>query len=340
MRLEEFDYFLPKELIAQYPVEKGKSRLLILDRNTGNIEHKKFKDIVDYLNQNDVLVLNNTKVIPARLYGRKETGGKVEILILKKMKDNLFEILAGPGRKAKIGDKIIFSDDFYCIVKEINKYFGTRIAEFYGIDVDNLIERYGEIPLPPYINRKPEEIDKTGYQTVYAEVKGSVAAPTAGLHFTEGLLKKIKEKGVKIVYVTLHAGLGTFRPVKVSEIEKHRMESEYFKVSKDTAHIINVAKEKRNNIICVGTTTIRALESIADNEGFIKEYEGETNLYIYPPFKFKVCNKIITNFHLPKSTLLLLVSAFAGREKILNAYKEAINLKYRFFSYGDAMMII
>lgn len=340
MKLEEFDYYLPEELIAQYPLERGKSRLLILNRNTGSIEHRIFSDVIEYLNPDDVLVLNNTKVISARLYGRKETGGKVEIFILKKIEDKIYEVLAGPGRKARIGDKIIFSDDFYCIIKDINKDFGTRIAEFFGEDIDGMIERYGEIPLPPYINRKPEEIDKTRYQTVYAEVKGAVAAPTAGLHFTKELLGKIKEKDVKIVYITLHSGLGTFRPVKVSEIEKHRMEPEYFKVSRETSEIINDAKSKGKNIICVGTTTIRALESIADEKGFVKEYEGETNLYIYPPYKFKVCDKIITNFHLPKSTLLLLVSAFAGKEKILNAYKEAINLKYRFFSYGDAMMII
>lgn len=339
MRIEEFDYFLPEELIAQYPNERGKSRLLVLNRNTGNIEHRMFEDVIEYLNPDDVLVLNNTKVIPARLYGKKETGGKVEIFVLKKLKDNIFEVLAGPGRKARVGDKIKFSDDFYCIIKDIKRDSGTRIVEFFGEDIESMIEKIGEIPLPPYIKRKPEEIDKTRYQTIYASIKGAVAAPTAGLHFTDELLMKIREKGVKIVYITLHSGLGTFRPVKVKEIEKHKMETEYFKISDSTAKIINIAKEKGKKIICVGTTTIRTLETIANLNGFVMEYEGETNLYIYPPYKFKVCDKIITNFHLPKSTLLILVSAFAGRENILKVYEEAIRQKYRFFSYGDAMLI-
>ncbi len=340
MRIEEFDYYLPQELIAQYPVERGNSRLLVLERRTGNIQHKFFKDVIKYLDKDDVLVLNNTKVIPARLYGKRETGGKVEIFILKKIEGNIYEVLAGPGRKARIGDKVIFDDNFYCIIKDINREFGTRIAEFYGDNIDELIEKYGKIPLPPYIRREPEEIDRERYQTVYAKEKGAVAAPTAGLHFTEEIIEEIKEKGVKITFITLHSGLGTFRPVKVKEVEKHRMEPEYFKVSKETVDVINRAKEEKKNIVCVGTTTIRALESIADDNGFIKEYEGETNLYIYPPYKFKVCDRIITNFHLPKSTLLLLVAAFAGRENVLKAYEEAVRLRYRFFSYGDAMMVI
>uniref|UniRef100_A0A7C4YBZ8 S-adenosylmethionine:tRNA ribosyltransferase-isomerase n=1 Tax=candidate division WOR-3 bacterium TaxID=2052148 RepID=A0A7C4YBZ8_UNCW3 len=341
MRIEDFDFYLPPELIAQYPNERGKSRLLVLNKKTGEIEHKQFSDIIEYLSFGDVLVLNNTKVIPARLFGRRESGGVVEVFILERKEGNLYEVLSKPGRKARPGEKITFDKNFYCIIRDINKEFGTRIAEFFcNGDVDDFIEKYGEIPLPPYIRRKPEDIDKERYQTIYAKVKGAVAAPTAGLHFTEEILNEIKNKGSKITFITLHSGLGTFRPVKVREIEKHRMEPEYFSVSRETAEIINDAKKEGKNIFCVGTTTIRALESVSDENGFVKEFQGKTDLYIYPPYRFKVCDKIITNFHLPKSTLLLLVSAFAGRDKILKAYEEAIRLKYRFFSYGDAMLII
>jgi len=342
MKLSLFDYHLPEELIAQRPVPRGKSRLFVLDRKRKAFHHRIFPDILEYINSGDLVVLNKTRVIPARLFGRRRTGGKVEIFILRKLKDGIYEVLAGPGRKAPAGEIITFDEGLKCEILRKDPVYGTRIAKFSAEDgdVDEMIERTGRIPLPPYIRRDPEEIDRERYQTVYAEEKGAVAAPTAGLHFTEEILKQIEEKGARLGYIVLHAGLGTFRPVKVEEIEKHRMEPEYFRVPEETAEMVNDTKKRGGKVLCVGTTVIRSLESVADDNGMVRPFEGETNLYIYPPYRFKVCDMILTNFHLPKSTLLILVSAFAGRELVLEAYKEAIKERYRFYSYGDAMLII
>ncbi len=341
MDISLFDYNLPKELIAGKPVEpRDAAKLLLLNRKTGKAEHKNFKDIIHYLKKGDVLVLNNTKVIPARLIGNFPTGGKVEIFLVKQIEKDTWEAIGKPGRRLKPGKKVIFDKDFYCEIVSTGEE-GKRVVKFYS-ETKSIIEKIyevGHIPLPPYIEREDTEEDKREYQTIYAKEEGAVAAPTAGLHFTEELLRKIEEKGIIIREVTLHVGLGTFRPVKVKNIEDHKIHYESYKISESTAKEIEKAKKEGRRIIAVGTTVVRTLESGFEEDGKAANLEGSTNLFIYPGYKFKIVDALITNFHLPKSTLLMLVSAFTGREKVLNAYKEAINRNYRFFSYGDAMFI-
>ena len=340
MDVKDFDYELPEELIAQDPLEdRSSSRLMVLDKNSGEFEHRIFKDIIDYLNPGDCLVLNNTKVIPARLYGVKEgTLANIELLLLKRRENDIWETLVKPGKKAKPGTRIIFGDgllvgEIIDIVEE-----GNRLIQFsYDGIFEEILDQLGQMPLPPYITHTLK--DKNRYQTVYAKYDGSAAAPTAGLHFTKELLEKVKHKGVKIAEVTLHVGLGTFRPVKVDNILEHHMHSEFYMVSQEAADIINSTKDNGCRVISVGTTSTRTLESAADENGRLRECSGWTEIFIYPGYKFKVIDCLITNFHLPQSTLVMLVSALAGREAVLNAYKNAVEEKYRFFSFGDAMFI-
>ena len=339
MRKQDFYYDLPEELIAQHPSEKREnSRLMLLDKNTGKVEHKHFYNIIDYLNEGDCLVLNNTKVIPARIYGiRVDTGAVVEFLLLKNLGDDKWECLAGPGKKAKVGYKFTFANGILNAEVVDVKDDGNRIVKFeYSGSFYEVLDKVGEMPLPHYIHEKLK--DCTRYQTVYAKYEGSAAAPTAGLHFTNELLEKIKEKGVKIAYVTLHVGLGTFRPVKEDNIENHLMHSEHYIMPQETADIINETKKDGGRVICVGTTSCRTIESVA-SKGEIKADEGDTSIFIYPGYEFKCLDALITNFHLPESTLIMLISALAGRENVLNAYKIAVEEKYRFFSFGDAMFI-
>lgn len=340
MDVKDFDYVLPEELIAQDPLEdRSSSRLMVLDKNTGEVSHHIFKEIIDYLNPGDCLVLNNTKVIPARLFGVKEgTLAKIEILLLKRKPDDIWETLVKPGKKAKPGTKIIFGDGL--LVGEIIDIVddGNRLIKFsYDGIFEEILDKLGQMPLPPYITHQLK--DKNRYQTVYAKYDGSAAAPTAGLHFTKELLSAVKEKGVDIAEVTLHVGLGTFRPVKVDNVLDHHMHSEFYMVSKDAADKINNAKKNGGRIISVGTTSTRTLESAADENGMLHECSGWTQIFIYPGYRFKVIDCLITNFHLPQSTLVMLVSALAGRENILAAYQKAVEEKYRFFSFGDAMFI-
>ncbi len=340
MKVSEFDFYLPEELIAQHPKEKrDESRLMVVDKKDGEINHKVFKDIIDYINQGDCLVLNNTRVLPARLIGEKEnTGGKMEFLLLKRLESNLWETLVKPGKRAKVGSRFVFGGgELKAEVKEIGEE-GSRIVKFeYEGIFEEVLDRLGQMPLPPYITEQLE--DRERYQTVYSKEVGSAAAPTAGLHFTEELMNKLKEKGVNICFVTLHVGLGTFRPVKVEDIEEHHMHSEYYTMSKETADIINETKKKGGKIIAVGTTSCRTLETIGDNSGKVSEESGWTDIFMYPGYKFKVVDTIITNFHLPQSTLLMLVSAFSSKDIIMKAYDIAVKEKYRFFSFGDAMII-
>ena len=340
MKVSDFYFELPEELIAQYPLEKrDSSRLMVLDKKTGEIEHRKFHDILEYLNEGDTLVLNNTRVLPARLIGEKEeTGGKIEFLLLKRIEGDKWECLAKPGKSAREGRRFSFGEGkLKAEVVEVLEN-GNRIVEFYYKGIfEEVLDSLGEMPLPPYIHEKLE--DKERYQTVYSKENGSAAAPTAGLHFTKELLEQIKEKGVKIVYLTLHVGLGTFRPVKVEKIEEHEMHSEFYILSKESADIINETKKRGNKVISVGTTSTRTLETIGDENGFVKEQSGWTNIFIYPGYKFKVVDRLITNFHLPESTLIMLVSTLAGKEHTMKAYEEAVKEKYRFFSFGDAMFI-
>lgn len=340
MEVKDFYFDLPEEYIAQHPIEnRDHSRLMVLDKETGEIEHKIFKDILQYLNEGDCLVLNDTKVIPARLIGHKEeTMGKMEFLLLKRIDKNTWETLVKPGKRAKVGSKFVFGNgELKAEVKGIGEE-GSRIVEFqYEGIFEEVLDKLGEMPLPPYITEKLDEKDR--YQTVYSKELGSAAAPTAGLHFTQELLGQIRAKGVNIAFVTLHVGLGTFRPVKVDTIENHHMHSEYYMMSKETADIINSTKKKGKNVVAVGTTSCRTIESIADENGEVRECSGWTDIFIYPGYKFKVLDKIITNFHLPESTLIMLVSALAGRENVMNAYKIAVEEEYRFFSFGDAMFI-
>ena len=336
----DFYFNLPEELIAQDPLEdRSSSRLMFLDKKTGEIEHHVFRDITDFLNPGDCLVLNNTKVIPARLWGKKaETGASIEVLLLKRKENDIWETLVKPGKKAKVGTKISFGDGL--LVGEVVDIVveGNRLIhfEYQGI-FEEVLDQLGQMPLPPYIT--PQLQDKNRYQTVYAKHTGSAAAPTAGLHFTPELLQKIKEKGVDIAPVTLHVGLGTFRPVKVENILEHHMHSEFYQISAESAEKINRAKENGKRVICVGTTSCRTVESAADENGRMRETSGWTEIFIYPGYKFKVLDCLITNFHLPESTLVMLVSALAGRENVLHAYDEAIKERYRFFSFGDAMML-
>ncbi len=340
MDKKDFYYELPPELIAQQPLkDRASSRLLVLNKNTGEIEHKTFKDILNYLKKGDCLVLNDTKVLPARLIGqRKQTGANVELLLLTRKDLDKWETLVKPGKKAKVGDRIVFGDGK--LEAEILEVIegGNRIVQFYYNGVfEQILDELGQMPLPPYITQQLQ--DKNRYQTVYAKQQGSAAAPTAGLHFTPELLEQIKQKGVDIAFVTLHVGLGTFRPVKEQNILDHQMHSEYYVVEKQQADIINNAKKAGGRIIAVGTTSTRTLESIADENGLIKPCSGWTNIFLYPPYHFKTIDCLITNFHLPESTLIMLVSALAGRENVLNAYAVAVAEKYRFFSFGDAMFI-
>lgn len=339
MKTDDFDYYLPENLIAQTPLlQRDASRLLILDKKTGQIEHKHFSDIIDYLNKGDVLVLNDTKVMPARLYGiKEETNAAIEILMLKENSTNTWTCLAKPAKRVKEGSVIVFSDKLKAKCVGIGED-GIRIMEFiYDGIFYEILDELGEMPLPPYIHQKLK--DKDRYQTVYAKNIGSAAAPTAGLHFTEELLERAKEKGVLIEYITLHVGLGTFRPVAVEDVTKHKMHSEFYCMSKETAEVLNKAKKENRRIISVGTTSTRTLETIANLYGEFKECQGWTEIFIYPGYEFKAINALITNFHLPKSTLIMLVSALAGKENIMAAYNEAVKMEYRFFSFGDAMFI-
>lgn len=341
MKTSDFNYNLPEELIAQEPLkDRASSRLMVLDKNTGEIEHKTFRDIKQYLKKGDCLVINDTKVLPARLIGeRKNTGARVEILLLVRKEIDKWEVLVHPGKKAKPGDRIVFGGGL--LEAEILEVIegGNRIVKFHFDGVfENILDKLGEMPLPPYITHKLE--DKNRYQTVYAEHDGSAAAPTAGLHFTKELLKEIEDMGVKIAHVTLHVGLGTFRPVKVEDVTNHEMHSEYYIVEESQAKMINAAKAAGGRIISVGTTSTRTLESVTDENGIVHAQSGWTKIFIYPGYKFKAIDCLITNFHLPESTLIMLVSALAGKDHVLNAYKVAVEEKYRFFSFGDAMLII
>ena len=336
MKVSEFNYELPEELIAQTPIEKrDESRLMVLNKEKQTIEHKTFKDIIDYLEPGDVLVRNNTKVIPARLYGKKETGAKVEFLLLNNIEGDIWECIVRPGNKLHVGTKVTIGEgllkaEVLDVVEE-----GNRLIHFsYEGIFEEVLDQLGEMPLPPYITHKLK--DKNRYQTVYAKYDGSAAAPTAGLHFTEELLNRIEKKGVKLAYVTLHVGLGTFRPVKADNILDHHMHSEYYQISAEAAELINETRRSGKRVICVGTTSCRTIESAADENGMLEECCGNTEIFIYPGYRFKVLDCLITNFHLPESTLVMLVSALAGRENVLNAYEEAIKEKYRFFSFGDA----
>ena len=341
MDVKDFYYDLPQELIAQDPLEdRSSSRLMVLDKITGEVEHRHFKDITEYLRPGDCLVINNTKVIPARLYGVKEgTEAKIEILLLKRKENDIWETLVKPGKKCKIGTKIVFGEGILTgevvdIVEE-----GNRLIQFHDEGIfEEILDRLGQMPLPPYITHQLQ--DKNRYQTVYAKYDGSAAAPTAGLHFTPELLQQVRDMGVEIAEVTLHVGLGTFRPVKETDVLKHHMHSEFYKIEQSEADKINKAKKEGHRVIAVGTTSTRTLESAADENGFLTEKSGWTEIFIYPGYQFKVIDALITNFHLPESTLVMLVSALAGREHVLAAYETAVEEKYRFFSFGDAMFIV
>lgn len=340
MDVKDFDYYLPEELIAQDPLlDRSSSRLMVMDKQTGEVEHKVFKDIINYLNPGDCLVINNTKVIPARLFGAKEgTNAKIEILLLKRHENDVWETLVKPGKKAKPGTKIIFGEGLLTgeIIDVVEE--GNRLIQFHYEGIfEEILDQLGQMPLPPYITHQLE--DKNRYQTVYAKYDGSAAAPTAGLHFTKELLEEVKAKGINIAEVTLHVGLGTFRPVKVENVLEHHMHSEFYMVSQEAADLINSTKAAGKRVVSVGTTSTRTLESAADENGFLKETSGWTEIFIYPGYQFKVIDALITNFHLPQSTLIMLVSALAGREHTLSAYEEAVKERYRFFSFGDAMYI-
>ena len=344
MHINDFDYYLPEEQIAQHPADRrDQSRLLVVHRNTNEQEHRHFYDILEYLNPGDCLVMNNSKVIPARLIGVKEiTGAKVEFLLIKRIKDDIWEAMVRPGKKLHVGDRVSFAEYGELSAKIIEHgEGGTRIVRFeYEGDFHELLDRIGKIPLPPYIERDSDEEDKERYQTVYCKEEGSVAAPTAGLHFTEELMEKARQKGARIAYVTLHVGIGTFRPVKCETIEEHKMHFEEYEIDEANAAIINETKIAGGRIISVGTTSTRTVESAAAADGTVIAGRGNTDIFIYPGYKFKVIDSLITNFHLPKSTLLMLISALYNRENILALYKEAVEQKYRFFSYGDAMLIL
>ena len=341
MNVTDFDYDLPEELIAQHPnAKRDESRLLVLNKQKQTIEHKIFKDIIEYLEPGDCLVINNTKVIPARLYGIKQpTGANVEFLLLNRKKDDIWEVMVRPGRKLLQGTKVSFGDGILgANILEVLPN-GSRLVKFnYKGIFNEILDRIGLMPLPPYIKETLKEKDR--YQTVYAKHEGSAAAPTAGLHFTEELLQKIRLKGIEIANVTLHVGIGTFRPVKVEKVEEHQMHTEHYYIKQEDAEKINQAKRNKKRVIACGTTSCRVLESVANKNGMVKEAEGDTNIFIYPGYQFKCIDSLITNFHLPKSTLIMLVSALAGRDYIMQAYQEAVKEKYKFFSFGDAMLIM
>ena len=341
MKLSDFNYELPQELIAQDPLlKRSDSRLMVLNRETGGIEHRHFSDVIEYLNPGDCLVVNNTKVIPARLFGSKEgTEAKIEILLLKRKENDVWETLVKPGKKAKPGTRISFGDGLLTgeVIDVVEE--GNRLIKFtYDGIFEEILDQLGQMPLPPYITHQLK--DKNRYQTVYAKHDGSAAAPTAGLHFTPELLEAIKAKGVNIAHVTLHVGLGTFRPVKVEDVTNHHMHSEFYIVEEDQAKLINETKQRGGKIVSVGTTSCRTLESATDDQGILQAGSGWTDIFIYPGYKFKMIDRLITNFHLPESTLLMLVSALAGKDKIMAAYEEAVKERYRFFSFGDAMIIM
>ena len=339
MKVSEFNYDLPEELIAQVPIKnRDESKLMVLNRKKQTIEHKIFKNIIDYLNPGDCLVRNNTKVIPARLYGKKETGANVEFVLLNNIEKDIWETIVRPGNKLHVGTKVIFGNGK--LIAKILETMpgGTRKVEFeYSGIFNEILDEIGLMPLPPYIHEELREKDR--YQTVYAKYEGSAAAPTAGLHFTQELIEEIQRKGIEIANVTLHVGIGTFRPVKEDTVEKHEMHSEHFYIKQEDVDKINFAKQKGKRVIAVGTTSCRVLETIADEKGCVKAQEGDTQIFIYPGYKFKILDGLITNFHLPQSTLLMLVSALAGKDYIMKAYNEAVKQKYRFFSFGDAMFI-
>lgn len=339
MKTEDFNFYLPERLIAQTPLEKrDSSRLLILDKETGNIEHKHFSDIIDYLNSGDVLVLNDTKVMPARIIGAKEdTGAVIELLMLKEVDKDVWEVLSKPAKRVKVGTTIKFSDRLKATCTDIGEEGIRKFKFIYDGILLEILDELGEMPLPPYIHEKLK--DKDRYNTVYAKNIGSAAAPTAGLHFTNELLSRIKDKGIKVEYITLHVGLGTFRPVSVDDISNHKMHSEFYSMSRETAEVLNKAKNAGSRIISVGTTSTRTLETIMNLYGMFKECSGWTDIFIYPGYQFKAIDSLVTNFHLPKSTLIMLVSALAGKNNIMNAYNEAVEREYRFFSFGDSMFI-
>jgi S-adenosylmethionine:tRNA ribosyltransferase-isomerase len=341
MKTSDFYFDLPEELIAQVPLEvRDESRLMVLNKENGDIKHKTFADILDYLREGDCLVLNDTRVIPARLFGVKDTGANVEFLLLKRVDKNKWQTLVKPGKRAKLGSKFSFGNNNELTGEIVDlAEEGTRIIEFtYDGIFEEVLDKLGNMPLPPYITETLN--DRERYQTVYSKHSGSAAAPTAGLHFTEELLDKIQKKGIKIAYVTLHVGLGTFRPVKVDNVLEHKMHSEFYMVSKEAAELINATKQNGGRIISVGTTATRTLETVASNEGLMKEGNGWTDIFIYPGYEFKIIDGLLTNFHLPESTLIMLVSSLSSRENVLNAYNEAVKERYRFFSFGDAMLVI
>jgi len=341
-KLVDFDYSLPEKYIAQYPAKRRDlSKLMVVDKETGEIEHKTFSNIVEYFRKNDLIIMNNTKVFPARLYASKDkTEAKVEVFLLRELENELWEVMVRPARKVRIGNKLMFAKNVFCDVID-NTISGGRVVrfEYEGDNFYEIIDRIGTSPLPPYIKRPAEAKDKVRYQTVYADQRGAVAAPTAGLHFTEGLLKRLKNKGVKVEYTTLHIGLGTFRPVQVEDLNRHQMDSEYYEVNPKTALSINETKKKRRKIYAVGTSTVRGLETVAVSGFQVSPKRGWTDKFIYPPYNFKMVDGIITNFHQPKSTLLMMISAFSERDLIMKAYREAKKNNYRFLSYGDAMLI-
>lgn len=342
MKLSDFKYNLPEKLIAQYPSEqRDKCRLLVVHRNSEDLEEGIFGDVVNYMEPGDSLVLNETKVFPARLEGTKDkTDAKVEVFLLRELEAGLWEVLVRPARKVRVGNRLSIGDDLACDVID-NTVSGGRVVRFnYSGDFYKIVDKIGKSPLPPYIKRDPEAGDKDRYQTVYAKVRGAVAAPTAGLHFTNKLLDKIEKKGVQVVRIVLHLGLGSFRPVVVEDLSRHKMDSEYFDISEHAAEAINKTKKNKKRVIAVGTSVVRALETSVTSEGWAKAGRGWTDKFIYPPYDFKIVDRLVTNFHLPQSTLLMLVSAFASRDTIFKAYRKAIRDKYMFYSYGDSMMII
>ncbi len=342
MKLSDFKYSVPERLIAQYPPEKrDHARMMVLHRNGQKIEQKMFYELVDYLTEDDCLVINETKVFPARLIAHKDkTDAEVEVFLLRELENNLWEVLVKPARKVRIGNRLSIGKDLYCDVID-NTVSGGRVVRFnFNGNFFDIIDEVGRTPLPPYIKRAPDSEDKKNYQTVYAKVRGAVAAPTAGLHFTEEILDQIKAKGTKIVPMVVHVGLGSFRPVQVEELSRHKMDSEYFEIYEETAQVINETREKGGRVIAVGTSTVRGLESAVTSDHAVKPVNGWTDKFIYPPYDFKVVDGMVTNFHLPGSTLIMLVSAFAGKDFVFKAYRKAIREKYRFYSYGDAMLIV
>jgi len=340
MKVSDFNYELPEELIAQKPYDKrDEARLMVINKKTRQIEHKVFKDIINYLEPGDCLVINNTKVIPARLYGKKETGANIEFLLLKRIENDDWEVMVRPGNKLKPGTKATFGDGLLnAEILDVLDGGNRRVRFSYNGIFNEILDQIGLMPLPPYIKEKLKEKDK--YQTVYAKFDGSAAAPTAGLHFTNELLNEISKKGVEIANVTLHVGIGTFRPVKVENVEEHKMHSEHYYIKSEDCEKINKSKKSGHKIIAVGTTSCRVLESVSDKNGFVKETEGDTSIFIYPGYKFKCIDRLITNFHLPESTLIMLVSSLAGKDFVMEAYNEAVKEKYKFFSFGDAMLIL